>query len=132
MTQLIKLAVVTDDGETISAHFGRAQFYVIVTLADGTVTQREQVAKPVHHHGEHGQVHLHPAGDHAAEADRHADMFAPIRDCAAVLTGGMGYGAHTGLTGIGVQPIITDLRLIEEGIKAYVEGTIVDHPERLH
>ena len=99
---------------------------------DGAVTQRDQVAKPVHQHGQHGHDHLHPEGDHADEADRHADMFAPIRDCAAVLTRGMGYGAHTGLTGIGVQPIITDVRLIADGVAAYVAGTIVDHPERLH
>ena len=132
MTQAIKLAVVTDDGETISAHFGRAQFYVIYTVEDGAVTQRDQVAKPVHQHGQHGHVHLHPEGDHADEADRHADMFAPIRDCTAVLTRGMGYGAHTGLTGIGVQPIITDVRLIADGAAAYVAGTLVDHPERLH
>ena len=36
----MKIAAVTDDGKTISAHFGRARYYVVVTVEDGKVTER--------------------------------------------------------------------------------------------
>ena len=29
------IAIVTDDGVTVSSHFGRARFYEVVTLSDG-------------------------------------------------------------------------------------------------
>jgi predicted Fe-Mo cluster-binding NifX family protein len=34
----MKIAVVTDDHLTISAHFGRAVFYEVFTISEGKVT----------------------------------------------------------------------------------------------
>jgi len=31
-----------------------------------------------------------------------------------------------------IKPVVTDIRLIDEAAKAVIEGTIVDHTERLH
>ena len=33
----MKIAAVSDDGTTISQHFGRAPFYVVVTVEDGRI-----------------------------------------------------------------------------------------------
>ncbi len=144
MGKSLKLAVVTDDGETISAHFGRAKFFQIYTLVDGVITASERIEKVAHQHGHNHDDHAQANGNvqiqsgaavvqqGQEEAARHADMFAPLKGCAVVLARGMGYGAHTGLNAVGVQPIITDIRLITDAIKAYTDGTIVDHPEKLH
>ena len=37
----MKIAAVSDDGTTISQHFGRAQYYVVVTVEDGQLTDHE-------------------------------------------------------------------------------------------
>lgn len=143
MENTVKIAVVTDDGQTISAHFGRAKYYQFYTLVDGKITAEEQAEKPSHHHGhdhhdhDQGNVQIQEESGkdqshNHDDADRHASMFAPLKGCQVVLARGMGYGAHNGLNAIGVKPIITDIRLIAEAIKAYADGTIVDHPERLH
>lgn len=138
----MKIAAVTDDGNIISRHFGRAKYYVILTVEDGQITAREQVEKAAHHGHHHGHghhVHLHDDHEHEHqhenghdEAIRHADMFTPLQDCDVLLTRGMGRGAHIGLTQIGVQPIITDVASIEAAAQAVIDGTIVDHPEKLH
>jgi len=59
-------------------------------------------------------------------------MFAPLHGCAALLSRGMGRGAYVGLQDIGVQPIVTDIARIEDAVMAYLNGTIIDHTEKLH
>jgi predicted Fe-Mo cluster-binding NifX family protein len=130
----MKIAVVTDDHQTISAHFGRAIFYEVFTISDGKVTHQEARPKPAHDqfanesHNEPGYAHgLGPAAE-----GRHARMLEPIRDCQVLLARGMGQGAHDNLTRAGIQPILTDIHEIERAVKAYIDGQLVDHPERLH
>ena len=43
------IAFVTDDGSTISSHFGRALYYEIITLQNGRVSDRKHVSKAGHH-----------------------------------------------------------------------------------
>ena len=37
----MKVAAITDDGKNISLHFGRAQYYLVVTVEDGVIVDRE-------------------------------------------------------------------------------------------
>jgi predicted Fe-Mo cluster-binding NifX family protein len=132
--RMMKIAVVTDDHRTISAHFGRATYYEVFTVEDGMITKREAILKPSHEqfahepHDETGYAH----GQGPLAGKRHARMLEPIRDCQILLTRGMGQGAHDNLTQAGIQPILTEIQEIQPAVEAYLAGTIVDHPERLH
>ncbi|MBI5302248.1 MAG: NifB/NifX family molybdenum-iron cluster-binding protein [Chloroflexi bacterium] len=120
-----KVAVVTEDGTRISAHFGRAPYYEIVTVDAGKIAARERRSKAFHQtHGQH--EHHHGAGD------THNDMLASARDCVAVIAGGMGNGAFSFIQAAGLEAIITDERDIERAALAYAAGTLVNHLERLH
>jgi predicted Fe-Mo cluster-binding NifX family protein len=59
-------------------------------------------------------------------------MFTPILDCEVLLAGGMGQGAYTSLIMAGIHPVMTDILEIEPAVKAYLDGSLVDHPEWLH
>jgi predicted Fe-Mo cluster-binding NifX family protein len=130
----MKIAVVTDDHKTISAHFGRATYYEVFTIIDGKITQREVLLKPAHNqfanepHDEPGHTH----GQGPAAESRHARMLEPIRDCQVLLTRGMGQGAYDNLKQAGIQSILTDIHEIEQAVKAYIAGQLLDHPDRLH
>ena len=130
----MKLAVVSDDHRTICAHFGRAVYYEVFTISDGKITGRETLAKPSHNqfsnepHDEPGFAH----GQGPAAESRHARMFTPILDCEVLLAGGMGQGAYTSLIMAGIHPVMTDILEIEPAVKAYLDGSLVDHPEWLH
>lgn len=137
----MKIAIVSDDGKTISRHFGRAAYYLIFHIEDGEITGKEQRAKPGHnqfahqHHHEHGhEIHLHEQGHgmDAQSADKHNQMLDPVADCAAVIAGGMGMGAYRSIEQANMRPFITTLRDAEEAARAYIAGTLTDHPERLH
>ena len=44
----MKIAAVSEDGVTISQHFGRAPFYVVVTVEDGKIVAHEKRDKMGH------------------------------------------------------------------------------------
>jgi predicted Fe-Mo cluster-binding NifX family protein len=130
MDKMMKIALVTDDHQTISAHFGRAQFYEVFTIEAGNVTARETFTKDNHKVIALGGQ-AQPHGGHQHQHDHNA-MIAPIANCQALLARGMGFGAHNSLKEHGIQPIITDIREIEAAVNAYIAGTLTDHPEKLH
>ena len=57
----MKIAAITDDGKTISAHFGSAPKIAVIEVEDGQVIGRELRDKPGHSH-EHGHDHDHGHG----------------------------------------------------------------------
>lgn len=119
----IKIAIVTEDGMHVSAHFGRAPYYEILTVDAGKIIARERRDKAHHQSG-----HQHHEGGHAI----HGDMISAARDCVAVIAGGMGNGAYTSIQAAGLTPIITDEHDIERAALAYAAGTLINRTERLH
>jgi len=130
----MKIAAVTEDGVTISQHFGRAPYYVVLMVEDGQVVGREQREKVAHGRGADGYVHVEGQahGFDAASQDTHGRMAAPIADCQVLLARGMGMGAFQSLTQAGIQPVITDIAAVDEAVAAYLAGTLTNHIERLH
>lgn len=132
-----KIAIVSDDGTSISRHFGRALYYTVVTIENGKVVSKEMRDKLGHaqfagqheHHEHHGEE---AHGFDAASQDRHARMAQAISDCEVLIAGGMGAGAYASLRNAGIRPIVTDLNTIDEAVSAYLAGKLVDHTEYLH
>lgn len=132
---MVKIAIVSEDEITISQHFGRAPFYVVVTVENGKIVGRERRDKLGHAqfrsepHSEVNDPRGHGFG--AASQSRHARMAAAIADCQILLARGMGAGAYESMKEAGIQPIVTDISRIDDAVNAYLEGKLVDHTERL-
>jgi predicted Fe-Mo cluster-binding NifX family protein len=132
----MKIAAITDDGKTISQHFGRAPYYLVVTVENGQIVSREMRDKLGHAHfandpheeDKPGQPH----GFGPAAQNRHVQMAQTIADCQALLCGGMGRGAYESMRTRGIKPVVTDITLIDEAVQAYAAGRIVDQTDRLH
>jgi len=131
----MKIACITEDGVTISQHFGRAPYYLVATIENGAIVHTEMRSKLGHQHfaaseaeGQHGPQH----GTDPASHNRHTSMAQAIADCQVLLCRGMGYGAYQSMQQLGITPVVTDEENIEAAVKAYVEGNLQDHPERLH
>lgn len=132
----MKIALVTDDGKTISQHFGRASHYMVVNVENGEIISHEMREKAghakfhleAHEHEEPGQPH----GFGAAADHKHGQMAETITDCEAVLCRGMGRGAYESMQARNIRPLVTDIADIDEAAKAYANGQIVDHVEKLH
>jgi predicted Fe-Mo cluster-binding NifX family protein len=135
----MRVAVVTDDGKTISQHFGRAQYYLVYDLEDGAVKGRETRPKAGHHQGgmEHqdeGEHHGEGPGHHQGpqEAATHESMLSNVSDCEAIIARGMGYGIYEAMSQSGIKPFITEAVYADDAVQAYIKGNLDDHKERLH
>ena len=135
----MKIAVVTEDGITISQHFGRAPLYVVISVENGAVVAREKRDK-LNHAQFSAEPHSHETHDtdsrrhgfDAGSQSKHQLMAAPIADCEVLLARGMGAGAYESLRQAGIRAIVTDVPNIDEAVRAYLNGGIIDHVERLH
>lgn len=131
----MKIAFITDDDRTISAHFGQARYYAVFTVEEGRIVSRELRPKLGHAQFAAQEAPASPNAPHgmdAASQTRHAAMAAAIQDCQVLVCRGMGYGAYQGMREFGITPIITEEAEIEAALQAYLDGRLEDHPEYLH
>ncbi|MCX6382963.1 MAG: NifB/NifX family molybdenum-iron cluster-binding protein [Actinobacteria bacterium] len=133
----MKIAFVSEDGNTISQHFGRAPFYIILTIENGKIIAREKRDKIGHNQfiGNLTESHDGDARGHGYGADaqdKHSRMAATIADCEVLVAGGMGSGAYESMKQAGIKPIITDMINIDEAAQAYIDNRLKDHTEMLH
>ncbi len=132
----MRIAAITDDGNSISQHFGRASHYLVVTVENGQIVSREMRDKLGHAHFS-GEPHEseqpgQPHGFSPMAQNRHAQMIEAIADCEALLCGGMGAGAYESVRTYGIKPVVTDIVSIEEAVRAFAQGKIADRTDRLH
>jgi predicted Fe-Mo cluster-binding NifX family protein len=134
----MKIAIVTDDGETISSHFGRAKYYQIITVEDGQIVDEERIEKP-HHTGEHhdhdhqhehdlvqiGEHEQHSGGGHSP------GKFKLIADCKVLLCGGMGEPAYNRAVQKGHQVFLTGGK-IQPAVESYLSGKLESDLRRIH
>lgn len=134
----MKIAMITDDGKSVSQHFGRAQFYLVATIEDGKITHREMRPKVGHHqfsasgqadHAEHHNEH-HGTDDEAHQ--KHTQMAKDITDCEVVVCGGMGRGAYVSMQNLNIRPLVTTIQNVDEALTSFINGTLEDHAELLH
>ena len=128
----MKIAVITDDGKTISQHFGRARQYLVITVEDGRILGQELRDKTGHHTFAPHESISGPHGFDPASRNRHAQMLGTIQDCQAVLAGGMGLGMQRNLEEVGIRPLLTDLQDIQEAVQAFIDGRLTQRPELAH
>ncbi len=131
----MRIAAVSDDGVTISQHFGRATQYVVVSVEDGKVTGKETRSKTGHHSFAAHHEDTPPGERHGYDAGaqtRHASMMETISDCQVLIAGGMGWGAQEALKNRGIEVVTTDLSNIDEAVKLYLQGKLANRIERLH
>lgn len=121
----MKIAAVSEDGVTVSQHFGRAPFYVVVTVEEGRVEGTETRPKVGHRDFAGGVPDPGPAAKHRA-------MGESIADCRALLAGGMGSGAFGALQAMGIEPVLTDEADIATAALRYATGDLPNLAGRLH
>lgn len=132
----MKIAAITEDGIAISQHFGRAPLYVVITVEEGRVVNKETRDKTGHHtfaadqHPETAPGERH--GYDAGAQTRHASMAETISDCQVLLAGGMGWGAYESMRSYNIEPVVTDVENIDEAIELYSTGKLENLMERLH
>jgi predicted Fe-Mo cluster-binding NifX family protein len=118
----MKIGIASDDEKTIASHFGRARGFLVVEVDDKKIKSREYRLNTFtgHARGPEG-------ADHAA--DRHGPILSALRDCAAVISRGMGQRIYQDLHQAGIEAVITDETDPEWALQLYIIGGLKDRPE---
>ncbi len=132
----MKVAIVTDDGLTVSQHFGRARFYLVVEVDGGKEIDRELRPRFTPHRSGgagHGESHApgQPHGTGPEAMRRHASMIEAIEDCQFLIAGGMGTGAVQAMEAAGIRVTLTDVRRIDQVLEEFLGGTLQNRRERM-
>ena len=121
---MLKIAFPTDDGVTISRHFGQAKYYRIISVNDGEVIAEEQVEK---------SSHTHAAGeDHHALGHDHGAMFEPLKGCQVLIAGGMGQPAYEHANAQGLNVLLASQTEIRPALQAFLDGKLISDPRLIH
>ncbi len=125
-----KIAFPTDDGQLISGHFGRASAFLVVELQGKQIVSKDLRPNDSHadmpgepHEGGHSHEHEHhhDPGQQASAHSRIADI---LFDVDIVIANRMGPRAYDDLTANGFTVILTENNVIDEVIKAYLNGEL--------
>ena len=122
----MKIAVPTNDGATISEHFGRSADFLIFEIENGQIKSRELK--------KNGMEHSHAPGacdHHAAEskAHSHAGILAALDGCQVVICAGMGQRAAEALKGCGTRIVVTSVASAEAAVSAHLAGKLASQAE---
>ncbi len=117
----MKIAVASEDGLSISRHFGRSRCFMVFDVqgADFTGPAVRDNTFTAHAQGEcrEGEPHAHHHG--------HGAIVEALRDCEAVLCYGMGWRAAEELKQNGIQALVVRGDLSpEQAVREFLAGNL--------
>jgi predicted Fe-Mo cluster-binding NifX family protein len=114
----VRIAFATDDGKTISNHFGQAASYQVIHIQGAG--HKDLGLRPKAHHEQ---------GSH--QPSLHGSMLDPISDCQVLVAGGMGVPAWEKARQAGLEVILAG-GAIEDAARAFARGELISDDRRLH
>jgi predicted Fe-Mo cluster-binding NifX family protein len=118
----MKIAIASDDGISLSPHFGRSRCFLVYEVSGGKVTGPEVRSNgfTAFARGECEGQESHGHGGHS-----HTAIVEALRDCRVVLCGGMGWRAAEELKANDIQPLVVEFSgPAAEAVAAYLAGSM--------
>ncbi|MBZ5584551.1 MAG: iron-molybdenum cofactor biosynthesis protein [Acidobacteriia bacterium] len=118
----MRIAVPTDDGTSVSPHFGRSAGFLVFEVEEGRIKGREMRSNQMRHSHEQGAC-SHESG--GSEPPSHAGIVAALAGCHVVICAGMGWRAAEALKSAGIAEIrFATPGPAEETVAAFLAGDL--------
>jgi predicted Fe-Mo cluster-binding NifX family protein len=121
----MRIAIPTNDGTSISEHFGRSAAFLIFETEDRQIKGRSTRTNGAHH--------AQGACDHHSTESKphsHSGIVAALEGCEVVICAGMGSRAAEALKAAGVtQIVVTMPGPAEEAVSAFLAGKLTRKTE---
>jgi len=117
----MRIAVPTDDGLSISGHFGRSAGFLVFETENARIASSElRKNQGMHTHDERNC-----GGDHAAAPHNHASIVLSLTGCDVVICAGMGSRAADTLKQAGIREVVfSHPGPAAEAVEAYLKGEL--------
>jgi len=117
----MRIAVPTDDGLSISEHFGRSAAFLVFETENALIASSELRKNQATHTHDQGTC----GGDHAAAPHNHASIVLSLAGCDVVICGGMGSRAAEALKQAGIREVVfTRPGPAAEAVDKYLKGEL--------
>ncbi len=119
----MKIAIASNDGTTISSHFGRTMGFVVFEVEKGKVKERVYRKNDFtgHARGMEGADH---------NSDRHGPILEALKDCKTVIARGMGRRIYNDLNNADIETFIVEENDAHQAVHLYLESKLNNHPEQ--
>ena len=129
----MKIAVPSNDGILLSAHFGRSKGFVVFETNEQEILKEEYRQNNVtghalglHHEHEHEHEHGHDHGEHSHS---HTGILGVLADCEIVIAGGMGQRLYTDLQAANKKVYVTREENAREAVKLMLQDQLDSNPD---
>jgi predicted Fe-Mo cluster-binding NifX family protein len=119
---MMKIAIPTDDGVSVSQHFGQAVYFKVLSVEGSQVISAEMREKATHEHGTPSAEGMHPG----------AIMIESISDCQTLIAGGMGSPVYNRAMAAGLKVILTRQSNIDLAVGDFLAGKLENDPQLVH
>ncbi len=120
----MKVAVASQDGITVSQHFGRSKCFIVFDVENGEILDSQVRADTFSVHAAGECEAERGLGSNGAKVE-HTDMVKTLQDCHVVLCRGMGWRAAEELVRRGINPMVIRGELSpQEAVQHYLDGKL--------
>lgn len=118
----MKIAVASDDGQTIAMHFGRTNGFVVYRVdEEGNVIEDYYMQN---------RFTGHVTGESGHTTDKHATILEALSGCKAVIARGMGRRIYMDLQSAGIEPFIVKESIARQALNLYLNNALKDNPDK--
>ena len=118
----MRIAVPTNDGITVSPHFGRSAGFLVFEIEERRIKSREMRTNQTQHSHAQGACGDHSGG---SEVQSHAGILSALAGCDVVICSGMGRRAAEALKAGGITEVVfTAPGPAEETVVTYLAGNL--------
>ena len=120
----MRIAIPTDDQQTISGHFGRTKGFMTFDIEDNKVAL--EAHKPNNFTGHAQGLHDHGHGNHQSS---HKGIFEALEGCSIVIARGMGRRLYDDFAAKNISVFITEETDIKKAVNRYLEDSLDNNPD---
>jgi predicted Fe-Mo cluster-binding NifX family protein len=120
----MKIAIPTDDKQTIAGHFGRTKGFMTFAIEDNKVVL--EAYKPNNFTGHAQGLHDHDHGNHQHS---HKGIFEALDGCSTVIARGMGRRLYDDFAAKNIRVFITEETDIRKAVDRYLEDSLDNNPD---
>lgn len=119
----MRIALPTNDGVSVSPHFGRSAGFLVFDIEDGQTRKRETIKNPSCHSHEEGSCDHGSDGSESSHS--HAGILSALAGCNVVICAGMGWRAAEALKSAGIAEVVVTMPGPAEGaVAAFLAGKL--------
>ena len=124
-----KIAFATNDQTSITGHLGRCRSFMIVTIEENKISNKEPRENVFTHHRMHNQDNKHEHHHGEGGGHSHTGLIEGLKDCSYLVSKGGGWRVVEDLKQNNIIPIFTDIDLIDDAANKFINGELINNPE---